>query len=183
MNAVMKPLKEYKIPFVGLKLGEHNFEYDIDKTFFDYFEYEDFGQVNATVDLLLTKKTTLLELDFTISGHVNVNCDITNEPYDQPITGNYTVVVKFGDEYNDENEDILIIPHGDHEVDISQYVYEFTILSVPIKRIHPGVSDGTLKSDILNKLEELRPKTEDDKNPSDEIDPRWESLKKLLTDK
>lgn len=180
----MKPLKEFTIPFVGLKIATHHFEYKIEKAFFDYFEYEDFNDVNADVKVVLDKKTTLMELHFKISGIVNVNCDLTNEPYDQKIKNEFNLVVKFGDEYNDEDTDILIIPHGEYEINIQQYIYELIILAVPIKRVHPGVKDGTLNSDILKKLEELSPKLEKEKeNKEEDIDPRWNTLKKLLTDK
>lgn len=179
----MKPLKEFTIPFVGLKIGKHNFEYNVKQAFFEYFEYEDFNDVNVNVDVVLEKKTTLLELHFKISGFVNVNCDLTNEPYNQTIQNDFDLVVKFGDEYNDENVDILIVPHGTYEVNIQQYVYELIVLSVPIKRIHPGVEDGTLDSEILEKLEELSPKLKDKKDKEEETDPRWNTLKKLLTDK
>lgn len=179
----MKPLKEFTIPFVGLKIGKHHFEYKIEKTFFEYFEYEEFNDVNVNVDLVLDKKTTLLELDFKISGFVNVNCDLTNEPFDQPIKNEFDLVVKFGDEYNDEFVDILIVPHGTYEINMQQYIYELIVLSVPIKRVHPGVKDGTLDSDILEKLEELSPKLKEEKETEEETDPRWNTLKKLLTDK
>ena len=179
----MKPLKEFTIPFVGLKIGKHHFEYKIEQTFFEYFEYEEFNNSNIDVNLILDKKTTLLELNFKISGFVNVNCDVTNEPYNQPIKNEFDLVVKFGDEYNDEFEDILIVPHGTYEINVQQYIYELIVLSVPIKRIHPGVEDGTLDSDILKKLEELSPKIKEEKETEEEIDPRWNTLKKLLTDK
>jgi uncharacterized metal-binding protein YceD (DUF177 family) len=179
----MKPLKEFTIPFVGLKTGKHYFEYKIEQAFFEHFEYEEFNNVNINVNLELEKKATLLELHFKISGFVNVNCDLTNEPFNQSIENEFDLVVNFGDEYNDENVDILIIPHGMYEINIQQYIYESTILNVPIKRIHPGVEDGTLNSDILEKLEELSPKLSEDKKTEDEIDPRWNTLKKLLTDK
>lgn len=183
MNVKVKPLKEYTIQFVGLKLGKHHFEYHIDKKFFEHFEYDEFHDANVHVDLLLEKKTTLLELNLKAYGHVNVNCDTTNEPYDQKIKGTFELVVKFGEEYNDENEDILIIPHGEYEINVSQYIYELIILSMPTKRIHPGIADGTLQSDILKKLEELSPKGLEEKEKTEEIDPRWNTLKKLLTDK
>jgi len=179
----MKPLKTYTIPFVGLKVGEHHFDYEIKQAFFEYFEYEDFNDSNIVVDVLLNKKTTLLELNFKISGTVNVNCDLTNEPYNQAIENEFDLVVNFGEEYNDENIDILIIPHGEYEINIAQYIYELIVLAVPNKRIHPGVKDGTLDSEILKKLEELSPKTAEDKENMEEIDPRWNTLKKLLTDK
>ena len=179
----MKPLKEFTIPFVGLKIGKHHFEYKVEQAFFEHFEYEDFNNVNIIANVELEKKTTLLELHFKISGWVNVNCDLTNEPYNQTIENEFDLVVKFGDEYNDEDVDILIVPHGTYEVNIQQYVYELIILAVPIKRIHPGVEDGTLNSDILKKLEELSPRLKETKDKEEEIDPRWNTLKKLLTDK
>ncbi|WP_347923285.1 DUF177 domain-containing protein [Pontimicrobium sp. SW4] len=179
----MKKLKEFIIQFIGLKQGEHNFEYKIENKFFNHFEYDEFNDANLDVKVVLNKKTTLLELHFIVSGTVNINCDLTNEPFDQVIENDFNLVVKFGNEYNDENEEILIIPHSEYEVDISQYIYELIVLSVPFKRVHPGVIDGTLNSEILNKLEELSPKSLDEKTENEDIDPRWNTLKKLLTDK
>ncbi|TYB78683.1 YceD family protein [Bizionia myxarmorum] len=179
----MRELKTFTIPFVGLKLGKHQFEYKIDKTFFDFFEYQDFNDADIAVKLELNKKTTLLELHFEISGTVNVNCDVTNEPYNQVIDNEFDLVVKFGDEYNDEEIDLLIVPHGEYEVNVQQYIYETVILSLPSKLVHPGVEDGTLDSEILDKLEELSPKEKQEKEDNEETDPRWNTLKKLLTDK
>jgi len=179
----MRRLKEYTIPFVGLKLGKHHFDYKISKKFFDHFEYEDFNDVNVDVDVAFEKKATLLELHFKISGYVNINCDITNEPFNQSIESEFDLVVNFGNEYNDENIDILVIPHGEYEINIQQYIYELIVLAVPFKRVHPGVEDGTLGSDILEKLEELSPREEEKSKKDKNIDPRWDTLKKLLTDK
>jgi len=179
----MKKLKEFIIQFVGLKQGEHNFEYKIENKFFNHFEYDEFNDANLDVKVVLNKKTTLLELHFIVYGTVNINCDLTNEPFDQVIENDFNLVVKFGDEYNDENEEILIIPHSEYEVDIAQFIYELIVLSVPFKRVHPGVIDGSLNSEILSKLEELSPKSLEEKTDNEDIDPRWNTLKKLLTDK
>ena len=184
-RVIMKELKEFTIPFIGLKLGEHLFNFDISKKFFEYFEYDEFNGANIDLNVLLNKKTALLEFTLSFKGFVNVNCDITNEPYDQKVKGEYHFVVKFGDTFNDENEDLLILPHGSYEVNIQQYIYESIVLSVPIRKEHPGIKDGTLKSDIIKKLEELSPKKDHDNNTSEgkSTDPRWDQLKKLLTDK
>ena len=179
----MKQLKEFTIPFVGLREGKHLFDYSIDQTFFNHFEYEDFNSCDIKVNLTFVKKSTLLELNFEISGTVNVNCDVTNEPFDLPIETSFDLVVKFGDEYNDDYIDILIITHGEYEINVQQYIYESVVLALPSKRIHPGVEDGTLDSDILDKLDELSPRLKDKKEDKEEIDPRWNTLKKLLTDK
>ncbi|WP_179009393.1 YceD family protein [Winogradskyella forsetii] len=179
----MKALKSYTIPFVGLKIGEHHFDFQIDNTFFEHFEYDEFNAVDINIDLKFEKKSTLLELHFSAEGLVNIDCDITNEPYDQSISDSFKLVVKFGNEYNDDNEDILIVPHGEYEINVAQYIYELIVLAVPVKRVHPGIEDGTLQSDILSKLEELSPNEDIKTKSSEDIDPRWNNLKKLLTDK
>jgi DUF177 domain-containing protein len=180
---MMKQLKDYTIQFVGLKQGEHCFEYKIDKKFFEHFEYDEFNDTKLDVKVVLNKKATLLELHFEVSGTINVNCDLTNEPFNQQINNAFNLVVNFGEVLNNENEDILILPYAEYEINIAQYIYELIVLSVPFKKVHPGVKDGTLDSDILDKLEELSPKGLEDKNENEDIDPRWNTLKKLLTDK
>ena len=176
----MKHLKEFNIQFVGLKEGNHLFEYKIDNTFFEAFNYDEFFNSSIKVDLNFVKKSTLFELNFTISGTVNVPCDTTNEPFDQPIKTTSYLVVNFGPEFNDENEDILIIPHGVYQFSIAQYLYETIVLSIPTKRIHPKVLDGTMQSEALNKLKELEIKEE---KTIEKIDPRWDKLKNLITEK
>lgn len=176
----MRLLKDYDISFFGLKDGTHHFEYEIESQFFEAFNYDEYLETNILVNIEFIKKSTFIELNFSANGFVKVICDVSNEPYNQPIHGELSMVVKLGNEYNDENEEVLIIPHGSHQVNVAQYIYEMIVLATPKKRIHPGIEDGTLQSPVLEKLEELKPK--ESKN-SNKIDPRWEDLKKLIKDK
>ena len=179
----MNNLKEYLIPFVGIKIVKNQFDYQIDNTFFKNFDYDEFNDVSVKVDIVLEKKSTMLELDFKHKGTVNVPCDVSGEEFDLPIKGKLKLLVKFGDTFNDENEELLILPHGEFQVNVAQYIYESIILSVPLRRIHPGVKDGSL-SDVIEKLESLSPKeNKKEEQQNNDIDPRWENLKKLLTDK
>tara|TARA_B100000470_G_scaffold117760_1_gene90878 strand:- start:854 stop:1378 length:525 start_codon:yes stop_codon:yes gene_type:complete len=174
----MRPKNDFNIEFSGLKLGHHNFDFDISETFFNDYNYCDFSHADINIDVALIKKTTIMEFNIVVRGNVRIKCDLTNEPYDQPIENNIDLVVKFGNEFNNEDDEILIIPHGEHKINLAQYIYELIILSVPAKRIHPGVIDGSLKSEILNILEDLKPK-ENKKT----VDPRWEKLKEIITNK
>ncbi len=180
-QVVMDLLKEFDIPFSGLKQGKHRFDYKIENKFFESFGYNEFNDADIDLQVTLDKMSSALEVHLKGKGTVNVNCDVTSEPYDQEITPSLELIVKFGDEYNDGNDEILILPHGEHQLNIAQYVYEMAVLAVPQKRVHPGVLDGTLQSEALVKLEELHPK-ETKKNETNS-DPRWDALKKLLTDK
>ncbi|MFL2619730.1 MAG: YceD family protein [Flavobacteriaceae bacterium] len=170
----MKPNSKYKIEFAGLKIGNHQFNFKVDKKFFDSFSFSDFNDVSVNIDIDLTKKSTLLELNFILEGRVNVNCDLTNEPFERLIKHEAALVVKFGHEFNNEDDEILVLPHGEHKLYVEQYIFELIVLSLPPKRIHPGVEDGSLKSEILEILEDLKPKEN-----SNLADPRWEQLKKF----
>ncbi|MEM0541614.1 DUF177 domain-containing protein [Flavobacterium sp. j3] len=178
----MKITNEYLIPFIGLKLGKHQFGFKISKKFFDEFNFDEFENCNLAVDVVLDKKSNMLEINFKHKGTVNVPCDLTGELFDLPIKGKIKLVVQFGEQYNSDNDELLVLPHGEHQIDLSQYIYEMIVLSVPHKRVHPGVKDGTLKTEALNKLKELQVK-EINKENKQEIDPRWDKLKNLLTDK
>jgi uncharacterized metal-binding protein YceD (DUF177 family) len=177
----MMTRKEFVIPFSGLKPGAHSFEYQINNTFFESFEYHEFNETAIEVVVHFNKMSTVMELEMEAQGTVNVACDLTDEPFDQAVTASLQLVVKFGDTYNDEDDEILVIPHGEHQINIAQYIYEMIVLAVPAKRIHPGIKDGTLQSEALKKLEELQPK--ESKKDKDNTDPRWDALKDLLTDK
>lgn len=169
----MSGLKQYLIPFVGLKLGKHSFEYDINKAFFELFDYHEFENSNIKVNLVLDKKTTFLELNFEHSGTIHVPCDLTNEDFDLPIQGNLKIIVRFGETYNDDNEALLILPFGEFQINVAQYIYEMIVLSVPLKR----VNETSKVSQTVDETNEVTLKN------NTITDPRWDQLKKLITDK
>ncbi len=184
----MKDLKEFDISFIGLKEGIHQFEYTIDKKFFDFFNYDEFYDSKVKVVLSFLKNTTIFELDFAFTGWVGVACDVTTELFHQPIETDIHLIVKFGDEYNDEDEELLIIPYSENKLNVAQYIYEAIVLAVPIKRVHPGVVDGSLHSEVLEKLKEFEIQEEDqaeeqEENKTKENDPRWNKLKNLQIEK
>ena len=186
LKTVMNDLKDYDISFIGLKDGSHQFEYLIDNRFFEFFEYEDFNSSKVTAQLDFLKKPTMFELLFSVFGEVEVACDVTNELFFQPVENQLKLIVKFGDEFNDENDELLIIPHGEFKLNVAQFIYEAIVLAVPIKKVHPGVEDGTLESEVLERLKEyeISEGIEEIKSVEEvEIDPRWDKLKNILKEK
>ncbi|ARN78664.1 DNA-binding protein [Nonlabens spongiae] len=175
-------LKAFEIQFVGLKAGKHEFSFEVDNTFFENFGFDEFNSADVAVTAFLDKRSTLMDLELTAKGAVNVDCDVSNVPFDHPVDAQLDLVVKFGEEFNDENEDLLILPHGEFKFNIAQYVYEMIVLSMPAKKVHPGIENGTLESDILDKLDELSVDQPNDQNEDKEVDPRWDALKKFKTD-
>lgn len=191
---LMNTEKTYSISFIGLKNGEHTFEYQIDSDFFKNYNYDDFNRIQANISVLLNKKATHLEVNFKAKGVVNVPCDVTNEDFDLPIENEFNLIVKFGEEFNDDHDEILILPMNEYEINLAQYIYELIALSIPAKRVSPEAAEDEdfdeEEFDFLFEDEEEdnetdespEEETEGDLDPND-IDPRWEKLKKLLTDK
>ena len=58
----MEVFKEFTIPFVGLKDGEHEFLFTIDNKFFNHFEFTDFKKALLEGKMVLNKKPNFLEL-------------------------------------------------------------------------------------------------------------------------
>ncbi|HAD98500.1 MAG TPA: hypothetical protein DCG19_13910 [Cryomorphaceae bacterium] len=176
----MSVLKEFDIKFSGLKLGKHEFDYQLDKKFFEAFDYDEFDDADLKVKAVMDKKNNALDFDFALNGSVRVPCDLTMELFDLRLENKISLVVKFGDEYDDTQEDILIIPQGEHKVNVAQYLYELAVLAVPLKKVHPDVAAGKKGKDILKRLEDMSPGQTHSDQETQETDPRWDKLKNLL---
>ena len=168
----MDKLRNYDVSFSGLKTGKHEFRFETDKEFFQLFDTEqEFTNPRIAVDVLLDKHSTFLEFEIKVSGTVELVCDITNENFEYPIENQIKVLVKFGEEYDDSEEDVITIPTGDHSFNVAQLIYENVALSIPMKKVSPNVSDEDLA--ILDKFS---PKEDEEEQNSD---PRWDALKNL----
>lgn len=175
----MDKIRNYDIPFVGLKNGKHEFDFEITQAFFDLFDTEkDFVNAKINSKVVLEKHSTFLEFNINNSGTIGLTCDITNEYFDHSIQDNIKVLVKFGEEYDDSNDEVITIPHQDYAFNIAQLIYENIMLAVPMKKLSPNVSEEDLK--LLEKYSPENQIIEEEKSEEEEeIDPRWEALKNL----
>ncbi|MCS3871619.1 uncharacterized metal-binding protein YceD (DUF177 family) [Chryseobacterium ginsenosidimutans] len=169
----MDKLRNYDVSFSGLKTGKHEFRFEIDKEFFQLFDTEqEFTNPKIAVDVSLDKHSTFLEFEIKVNGMVELVCDITTENFDHPIENEIKVLVKFGEEYDDSEEDVITIPISDHAFNVAQLIYETVALSIPMKKVSPHINDEDLQI-----LEKFSPKEIEEEEH--ESDPRWEALKKL----
>ncbi|POY35856.1 hypothetical protein C3K47_13990 [Solitalea longa] len=170
----MKPNKAYIIPFVGLKLGNNEFEYSIDKKFFDEFEYSLVKNGDVKVHLTFNKQETMFILDFFIKGTIEVACDRCLAPYPHDIEVNERQIVKLSDSDINEEGEIIVISRAAYEYDVAPLIYEYINLQVPIITACDG-QQSFCDQEMISKLNELRTEeTESDEKP---IDPRWDALK------
>jgi uncharacterized protein len=168
----------YTIPLSGLKEGHHTLDFEIDNEFFELFEESEVKEGSLVAVVEMDKRSSHLDLTIKISGSVMINCDRCLEIFAQPIESENRILVKFGKSIEDSDPDILSIAADEHELELQQQIYEFIILALPIKRVHPVDKNGKSTCDpvMIKKLEELL--IEEEK----EIDPRWDELKKLMND-
>lgn len=172
---------EFVIQFGGLPVGIHEFEFQIKEKFFEAFDQIGIEKAMVDVVAVLTKQNNLLQVDFTINGTVNMECDRCMKPFDFPIENREHLVVKFGNP-DESNDEILVIPEGEAEFDVSHYVYEYIMVSIPARRVPCEIDPKKFKCDkeALEKLENLSLRSEPEEN---ENNPMWEQLNKLKNNK
>ncbi len=170
----MRALSDFIIKFEGLKQGTHLFEYDVDTMFFEEFECFDYEKVAFKVNLEFKKQSTMMLLNFDISGEFTVPCDRCLDPVEVDVFAEEKLIVKFGDEMHQETEEILILKDNAFEINVAPIIYEFITVNIPQKRVH---FEGLCNQDLIDELDKFEHKEEQ------EIDPRWSALKDINKEK
>ena len=177
----MAEINKYNLEFRGLAQGNHQFDYQIGKSFFDYFDggiAED-GTIQLRVDL--EKRSSYLKLKFTHTGTLTIQCDRCLEYYNQTVSGENDVFVKFGKEEDFEiGDNVIWVDTNEHRINIGKMVYDFIILSIPIRHVHPdnAAGDSLCDPDMMDKLNKLSVSSTE--SNVEKIDSRWDELRKLL---
>ncbi len=176
----MSHRREYEIAFVGLKPGIHEFSYEITDKFFEPFQQQDFHNCNAKVKLTLDKQSGFLLLKFEIGGKLEVTCDRCNSNLPLELWEEFNIIVKMTDEpeqmnKEDDDPDVYYISRGESHLDVSNWIYEFINLSIPMHKVcayekMDGPYCNKAAMDILKKLDAKEEKT---------ANPIWKGLEKF----
>ena len=171
--------QQYSIQFAGLSDGEHHFEFEIGDQFFASITNAVVPAGNVKVDVLLTKHPSMITLQFSFSGSVETVCDRCAISYPFPVEGKERLIIKLGDEPSGD-EDLVVLPRGEHEFNIAQHIYEYIALSLPL-RLVPCESTGD--ESICDKTTLARLDEYSVSDEASEIDPRWAKLNELKNPK
>lgn len=193
----MGKFSAFKLPLKSLGTGTHNFEYHLDKQFFANMENSDIHGADLDVKLTVVYNGEFYDLDFVITGEVTLICDRCLDDLHYPIEAAYHIVVKYGEDYNDDNDEVLEIPVGDAYLNVAYMIYDTVVLAIPIKHVHPqgkcnrqmsamlkkhrattGDEDAELENELIDEIDSI-----DDSAPAEApADPRWDALRKLSGD-
>lgn len=173
---------QYIIRFGGLPVGIHDFEFEVKDAFFKSIENSEIGSADIKAEAQLTKQNNLLQLDMRIEGTVGVDCDRCLKGFGYPVSAEGTLVVKHGNP-EESTDEILMIPEGVEEFDISQLLYESIVLAIPARRVPCELDAKKFVCDhaMLAKLDELA--TPEEKTETDPENPVWEKLNKIKYNK
>jgi len=177
--AVLKLMEEFDIPVHGLKEGIYNYDFKIQKGFFDFFENPDLPGGDINLSLTLLKRSQFIELDFKINGVLALVCDRCLDDFDLEINLVEKLFIRFGDNFEELDDNVIVLPKEESRLNIAQFIYEFVALSVPFKRVHPDKKNGEsgCNPEMIKKLNEL--KVDDNPINNNNIDPRWDKLRNL----
>lgn len=190
----MGKLSLYKIPLRSLSEGKHEYKYHLDNGFFSLLDdgTADIKKGDLDVVLSVKKISNTFELNFDIKGTAHVPCDRCLDDIKMEVDTQNRLFVKFGAEYSEESDEVVVIPEEDGEINISWFLYEFILLSIPMKRVHPA---GECNKAMTSKMKKYKATSGDDDDLADEedddniddsdnggSDPRWDALKDINID-
>lgn len=169
--------KQYIVKFAGLPVGTHEFEFDINGTFFEQFEDSEITEADLQVTIVLVKQNNVMQLEFEINGTVNLNCDRCLIAYDFPLEASEILVLRFGNP-EDSNDEIMVVNEGDGQADVSHYLFEYITLALPYRRVPCEIEeDFKCDEETLKKLNENAVQEDEKTNPI------WDKLNKLKINK
>lgn len=207
-RTVKKSAGAYIIHFVGLKLGTHTYDFDVDKLFFEDIEDSLVEDGTVHIRLSLEKKETMMIGTFTVNGRVFAPCDRCNDPMEVAVEGHFRIIYKFGTEISDD-ENLIVLDTEAYELNVAPQLYEFICVSLPSRILHApgdcneemmelyksytinaGASDEEEEEDDWDDGEwDDDDDWEDDDDPDDNdfddpdddrpVDPRWAALKNM----
>jgi uncharacterized metal-binding protein YceD (DUF177 family) len=168
-------LQEYKIPHAGLKKEVHEFTYELNEAFFANFENALIQQCEVQVNVTFDNRQEPYLLEVDLDGVVWSDCDRCTAPIPVTIHSSFTIYVKYttDEAMKDLDElEIIYIAKDDQDIDLSQFLYDFVHLSIPVHVIcdKPGKTEYC-DMEIIGLLEQQQEK--------EKIDPRWADLDKL----
>ncbi len=182
----MKFLRNYDIDIVRLREGKHSFSFEVNNEFFSQFEDNTLvTNGDLSVKVVLNKDINLIEALFEIEGTVELVCDRSLESFDYPLNTAERVLYKYGAEEQEINEEIYIITRDTPRLRLAQLIYEFILLALPAKKIHPDYIGEMDEDDfddegLLVYMSDEDGEEDEEDSPSDDFaDPRWEVLKNL----
>lgn len=181
----MEKFAKYTVDLKNLSSVVTEFHYHLDDAFFKALEETEVQRGDVSVCLCVKKTIGAFELQFQLEGAVIVLCDRCLDEMEQPISTVDTLFAKFGPEYAEEGENLVIVPEEEGTVNVAWFMYEFIALAIPLKHVH---ASGKCNLEMMGKLETML-RTEADGDDLDlpetigedhPIDPRWNDLKKIL---
>jgi len=178
----MKARRQFDLDIYKLSSKKHYYEFDIDNSFFESFEHSLIEKGNLKVKLTLEKSETMLIADFTIAGFIKLICDRSLDEFDYPLDLTRQVIFKYGTEFAEISDEVVTIPKEIQKLDVSQFIYEFIGLEVPMKKLHPryeGEEDSDEPATLIYSTKKEEQEGEEEEN-SDSV---WEKLKKLKNNK
>ena len=129
----MNVFSAYNIPIQGLKVGVHHYQYSIDGSFFRLFEESPVQEAALEFEVTIDKRSDMFLLEFVLQGTVGAICDRCTAPINLPISGDFELIVKYGESDGvEDNDEVVFIPREVSHLNLAKYMYEFTILALPI---------------------------------------------------
>ena len=164
-----KLLRKFDIKIQSLSNNEHKFRFEFNQDLFDFFSQEnEIINTNGICEVSLIKSDLMLDVKFSIDGQTDLICDRTLKKFTYSLNSDKKILFKFGEGDQELSEEMVVIDRNKSKINMGKFIYEFFILELPVKRLHPSVKN----EDNIDNFVFTTKKTKD-------TDPRLDPLNKL----
>lgn len=185
---------KYRIDLKGMQNSVSNYDYELDNHFFADIDSPEVtkGNVHASLEVRKLSGDNAFELNFSMKGSVVIPCDRCLDDMEQDIVASDKLMVKFGVDYA-EDGDWVVVPEEEGDINVVWFMYEFIALAIPMKHVHAPGKCNKAMAGKLNKhlrvvadeddMADMEMGIEEDvdlESTSQNSDPRWNELKKIL---
>ena len=136
--------ENFIIPLDGLAAGRKEYFWQAGKEFFESFDNSEILDAELVVRVSAEKSGRYVGVDCDVHGSLTVECDRCLDELEMPVDVEIRLSVKYGSEESSEEHqegerEVVFVPEDDVLLDLSQIVYDYVCLSLPMQRCHePG---------------------------------------------
>lgn len=166
----------YSLPVQGLKNGIHKYNYLLDASFFKEFEASPLNECEIEAEVELDKRSDMMVFQVELTGWTAALCDRCNAGIQMPLEGSHDLFVKYSEEKEEDDDEVIFISREAPSFNLAKYLYEFSVLSLPIANVYDCKNDENPPCDteVLQYLEGK--KDNDNDAPGSSV---WDALKDL----
>ena len=144
-------ISQYNVSLASIPEGKVERVFVCRQEFFQAMENSEVLDSDVEVQLEIIHKNSAYNCLIKLNGEIKVACDRCLEPMRHAVNTEYRITIKYGYEYDDSSDEILILPEEEVNFNFASMIHDTIVLTLPIRRVHKkGECNPEMEAKINN---------------------------------